>query len=237
MDFSVRNFATLEIFGIEVWITETLVNMWIVMAIMIGLAIVIRIKLYLNKKADPDAYINNPKGLQNVIETIVETFDGFVRKTAGDRLAYLGHWFFTVFFFILFSNFSGILLRPPTADWTVTFAMALATFILIQAMGLKYRPKAYLKSFFQPIFLFFPLNVIGELARPVSLSFRLFGNILGGAIILGLIYGIAPVVARFIFPVALHIYFDLAMGFLQTYIFTVLSLSFIGSMAGTNESV
>ena len=227
MTVNVRNFAAFEIFGIEVWITETLINMWIIMAIMIGIAIIIRLKL--------DKKTNSPKGIQNVIETIVETFDRFVRNIAGDRLAYLGHWFFMVFFFVLFSNFSGIALRPPTADWSVTFALAFATFILIQVMGFKYRRNAYLKSFFQPIFIFFPLNVIGELARPVSLSFRLFGNILGGTIILGLIYGIAPVFTRFVFPVPLHIYFDLAMGFLQTYIFTVLSLSFIGSMAGTNE--
>ena len=235
MDFNVRNFATFEIFGIEVWLTETIVNMWIVMAVLIVLAIVIRIKLHLIKKSDPDTYSDNPRGLQNVIETIVEAFDRFVINSAGQRLAYLGHWFFMVFFFIMFSNFSGILLRPPTADWAVTFSLALATFLLIQVMGIRYRPKEYIKSFFSPVFIFFPLNVIGELARPISLSFRLFGNILGGTILLGLIYGIAPVFIRFGVPVALHLYFDFAMGLLQTYIFTVLSLYFIGTMAGTSE--
>lgn len=235
MDFNVRNFATFEIFGIEVWLTETIVNMWIIMAVLIGLAIIIRVKLYFIKKSNPDTYSDNPKGLQNAVEAVVEAFDRFVINSAGQRLAYLGHWFFTVFFFIMFSNLSGILLRPPTADWAVTFSLAFVTFVLIQVMGTKYRPKEYLKSFFSPVFIFFPLNVIGELARPISLSFRLFGNILGGTILLGLIYGIAPVFVRFGIPVALHMYFDIAMGVLQAYIFTVLSLYFIGNMAGTSE--
>jgi len=235
VDFNVRNFATFEIFGIEVWITETIVNMWIIMAVLIGLAIVIRVKLHFIKKSNPEAYADSPRGLQNAIETIVEAFDHFVISSAGPRLAYLGHWFFTVFFFVMFSNFSGVILRPPTAYWPVTFALAFVTFILIQVMGIKYRPKEYIKSFFAPVFIFFPLNVIGEFARPISLSFRLFGNILGGTILLGLIYGIAPVFMRVGIPVALHLYFDFAMGLLQAYIFTVLSLYFIGNMAGTSE--
>ena len=227
MDLSVRNFAVIEVFGIEIWITESLVNAWIVSAILIVIALIVRFKL--------TTYTDSPKGLQNAVELVVEVFDRFVRTSAGDRLAYLGHWFFTVFAFILFSNFSGIVIRPPTADWAVTFALAFATFVLIQYAGIRYDPKGYVKSLLQPIFLFLPINIIGELARPVSLSFRLFGNVLGGAILIGLLYNVAPVFTWFGVPIPLHIYFDIVMGFLQTYIFTVLSLSFIGLMAGTAE--
>ena len=227
MDLSVRNFAVVEIFGIEIWITETLRNAWIVSAVLIVIALIVRFKL--------TTYTDSPKGLQNVVELIVESFDRFVRNSAGERLAYLGHWFFTVFAFILFSNLSGIVMRPPTADWAVTFALAFATFILIQYAGIRYDPKGYVKGLTRPIFLFLPINIIGEFARPVSLSFRLFGNVLGGAILVGLLYNVAPVFTRFAVPIPLHIYFDIIMGILQTYIFTVLSLSFIGLMAGTTE--
>ena len=232
MSFDVRNLAVFEVFGVEVWFTETLRNVWIVMGIMIALAIVARVAMM--KSMKNATYRDAPKGVQNLLEAIIEIFDRFVRSTAGDRLAYLGHWFFTVFFFILFSNLSGMLIRPPTADYSVTFAMAITTFAMIIVLGFKYRKGAYLKSFFEPVFLFFPLNVIGELAKPISLSFRLFGNILAGMIIMSLLYGIGPIFIRIGIPVFLHAYFDVAMGFLQTYVFVVLSLAFIGGAAGTN---
>jgi F-type H+-transporting ATPase subunit a len=114
----------------------------------------------------------------------------------------------------------------------MTFPLAFSSFILFQYAGIRHRPKAYLRGIFlEPVFVFAPLNVIGELARPISLSFRLFGNVLGGMILLSLLYGIAPIVTRFILPVPLHMYFDLAAGALQAVIFTVLSLVFVGMAA------
>jgi len=229
LDLDVRNFGVVTIGGVRFWITETLVWAWVIMAVLIIFAVIVRIKL--NKFKDV------PKGFQNVVEMMVETFDKFVRDSAGERLMFLGNWFFTVFLFILVSNLSGLIpgFRPPTADWTVTFAFALATFILIQVMGIKYRGKEYIKSFFQPFFLFFPLNLIGELARPISLSFRLFGNILAGTIVMTLLYSMAPVFIRFVIPAALHGYFDVFAGVLQTYIFCALSLTFVGGAAALNE--
>ena len=71
------------------------------------------------------------------------------------------------------------------------------------------------------------MNVVGELAKPVSLSFRLFGNILGGLIIMGLVYQLLPVVLTILLPSVLHLYFDVLVGALQAFIFTVLSMTFI----------
>lgn len=228
MDFSIENLAVVKLFGVEIWITETYVSTWIIMAVLIGLAIVVRVQL---KK-----FTDVPKGFQNAVETAVEFFDNFVRSSAGERLMFLGNWFFMVFAFLLFSNLSGLVgLRPPTADWSTAFAFAITTFFLIQVMGAIYNGKAYAKGFIEPFFLFLPLNIIGELARPISLSFRLFGNILGGMILISLLYGLAPIFVRFVVPAALHAYFDIFSGVLQTYIFCVLSLSFIGVMAGTAE--
>ena len=111
------------------------------------------------------------------------------------------------------------------------FPLAFSSFLLFQYAGLRHRPKSYLKSIFlEPFFLFAPLNVIGELARPISLSFRLFGNVLGGMILLTLLYN-APIFMRFVFPIPLHGYFDLVAGALQAVIFTVLSLVFVGMAA------
>jgi len=200
------------------------------MGLLIVFAIVVRVKMSKFEE------IPNTR-FQNIMEALIELFDNFVRNTAGEKLMFLGNWFFMVFSFILISNLSGILgFRPPTADWATTFAFALATFILIQAMGIKYRGLNYIKSFFEPFPVFFPLNLIGELARPISLSFRLFGNVLAGMILMSLLYNLAPVYVRFVIPAALHAYFDLFSGALQTYIFCVLGLTFIGAAAAAEEA-
>jgi F-type H+-transporting ATPase subunit a len=114
----------------------------------------------------------------------------------------------------------------------MTFPLAFASFLLFQFAGLMCRPKAYLKGIFlEPVFIFAPINVIGELAKPVAMSFRLFGNIIGGMILMQLLYGLAPYALRFVFPAALHLYFDLAAGALQAFIFTMLSITFVGIAA------
>lgn len=232
MDFNIKNYAVLDVFGIEVWINETIINTWIIMGVLIALAIVVRIKLSKFKEV--------PSGFQNFVELIVEAFDKFVKDSAGEKLAFLGNWFFTVFAFIMLSNMSGAFgMRPPTADWTMTITFALCTFVLIHTMGARSRKGGYIKSLFEPFIgkfpnlVFFPLNVIGELARPVSLSFRLFGNILGGMILMSLYYSMVPVFLLFGVPSFLHVYFDLFAGFLQAYIFTILSLSFISAASET----
>ena len=229
MDFNNKTLWVIELFGVDIWITQTIVNTWIIMMLLAALALVVRVMLRSFKKV--------PSGFQNAIEIMIESFDNIVKKSAGEKYMYLGNWFFMVFAFILVSNLSGIVgMRPPTADWATTFAFALATFILIQVMGIVGRKGKYLKSFFEPIFVFFPLNLIGELARPISLSFRLFGNVLAGMILITLFYSL-PIYLRIILPAALHAVFDIFFGALQTYVFCVLSMTFIGSAATSIEDI
>ena len=210
--------------GIEIWITQSLVFTWIIGGILILFAIIVRIKSK-NFKAVP-------KGLQNVVELAIDTFSNFAISTTGEKLSWLSGWFFSVFVFVFFVNISGIFgVRAPTADWPLPFALALTTFVLIQAVGIRYQGMKYIKGFFAPNFLFFPINLLGELARPISLSFRLFGNVLGGLILLTLLYGLAPMIAQILLPWALHAYFDLISGALQAFIFTVLSLSYLAAVA------
>ena len=223
LNFDVNNYAVIHFGRFELWITETLINTWLIMAILIFFAVAVRITLKNFKEV--------PKGFQNVVEAIVEAFDNFLRSTAGPKLMFLGHWFFTVFVFLLLSNTIGLFgIRPPTADWNVTFSLAIVTFFLIQAMGFKFRRGKYARSIFlEPNPVFGILNIVGELARPISLSFRLFGNILAGMILMSLVY-LVPFL-RIGVPAALHFYFDIFAGVLHAYVFCVLSLSFIRGAA------
>jgi len=227
MDFNINNFGTLEVTeGLSFNLTETLLVTWIVMAILLALAIIVRVK---SKKWNSK---NKPKGLQNFIEMCVDAFERFFKGSSSEKVTYLAPWFFALFAFLLMANIIGLVgLRPPTADWGLTFPLAMASFVMFQYAGFRYRPKAYMKGFLKPFAVFLPLNILGEFARPIALSFRLFGNILGGVILMSLLYELAPTVLTFVLPVALHAYFDLAAGALQAFIFTVLSITFVGLAA------
>ena len=229
MELNINNHAILKIGSIEVWITDTQIFTWVIMGVLITLAVIVRIKLKNFKSV--------PKGFQNVIEMLVEVFDNYLRTTAGDKLMFLGNWFFTAFGFILISNLSGLIptFRSPTADWSMTVMLALGTFFMIQVLAFRYRKGQYLKTFFEPVFIFLPMNIISEIARPISLSFRLFGNMLSGLVMMSLVYTMFPPLLKFVIPAALHVYFDLFAGVLQTYIFCTLSMSFIGSASELPE--
>ncbi len=212
----------LNIFGksIDIWITQTLVYTWIIMAFLVILALYLRFQL---KKFE-----EIPTGKQNIIETIIESIDKFVKSILGKEYAWLGNWFFGIFTFILVSNLSGLVgFRPPTADISTTLALGLSTFLIMHFMGAKINKKKYLKSFIEPYPVFLPINIIGELATPLSLGFRLFGNLLGGLIIVGLFYNLLPRIVTIVLPSFLHAYFDVFAGCLQAYIFTMLSMTFI----------
>ncbi|MCL2223709.1 MAG: F0F1 ATP synthase subunit A [Defluviitaleaceae bacterium] len=225
LSFDVNVFGALELFGFEFLITETTVNTWIVMGLLILFAVIVRIK---SSSWNPS---DKPKGLQNLVEMMVDGWEGFYGSNANKTVMYLAPWFFALFAFLFVSNVIGVTgLRPPTADWGMTFPLALSTFFLIQFAGIRHRAKSYLRGIFlEPVFVFAPLNVIGELARPISLSFRLFGNILGGMILMSLLYAV-PIV-NIAIPVPLHIFFDIAVGALQAVIFTMLSLTFVSLAA------
>lgn len=220
----IQNVGVIEIGGFEIIISETLVNTWIIMAILIIVAIIARIAM--------KNFELVPKGFQNVIEAIIEIFDNFVVGTVGRKLSYVAPYFFAIFMFILSSSLFSIFgMRSPTADWSTTFALALGSFIVMIVMGLRHQKSDYIKSFFEPMFFMLPLNLVSELAKPVSLSFRLFGNVLSGTVIIILYYSLMPLWAQFGIPVFIHAFFDILFGALQTYIFVILSLSYVNGAA------
>ncbi|MCL2604539.1 MAG: F0F1 ATP synthase subunit A [Defluviitaleaceae bacterium] len=227
--FDVPIHGVVSIGPVDLWITNTIVVTWVVMAVLITFAIIVRIKL---KK-----FTDKPTGFQNAVEMAVEAFDGLMKSNGHKNISWLGGWFFTLFTFLLFANIIGILpgMRPPTGDWPLPFALALTSFFLIQFAGIRYGGWKYIKgTYMSPHWAFFPINVLGEFSRPISLSFRLFGNILGGLILITLLYTLVPVLLSYVVPVALHLIFDLAFGVLQAFIFTILSLTFVSLAAAEN---
>lgn len=148
----------------------------------------------------------------------------------------------SVFVYILVSNMSGLFgLTAPTTNFSVTLLLALITWISIQVVKFKENGvKGYFKSYIEPMPLFLIPNVLSEVSPLISLSLRLFGNILSGSVIMSLLYiftgwisQFMPVIGGFNFvgvvlaPV-LHLYFDLFSGFIQAYLFISLTIIFIG---------
>lgn len=194
-------------------ISESVFNTWIVMLALVALALILRRRLELR-----------PGKVQNIAELLVEGFRGIVKSIMGETNLGFMPFFATLFMLILFSNTLGVFgLRTPTADINVTLAYALVTVFSIHYYAVKAKGFGYLKSFVQPLFFLLPINIIGELARPVSLSMRLFGNMLGGSVIMALISG----AVKLFVPAFASIYFDLFSGALQAFIFTMLSMVFI----------
>lgn len=221
MDFNDKVLTTIPVGDTEIWITQSLLGMWIIMAILITVAIVVKVKSNKFKAV--------PAGFQNLVEAFVEAMDNFTAGIMGEKNRNFAPYFAGLFIFILISNISGLFgLRPPTANYSVPLGMALITFIMVQFYGIKSKGiLGYIKGFGEPIVLLSPLNIVGELANPVSLSFRLFGNIVGGTILMGLYYGLLPWFVKLGIPAFLHIYLDLFAGVLQAFVFTMLSMVFV----------
>ena len=132
-----------------------------------------------------------------------------------------------LFMFLLLSNWIGIVphLEEPTKDLNTPLSLGLLGFVLAHYAGIKNKGiKEYCKEYFQPIFFMMPLNVIGELAKVISISFRLFGNIMGGSII---ILVVSHLIYSIVLPPLLNAFFGLFVGAIQAFVFTMLTLVYI----------
>ncbi len=210
------DFAPAEMFRIfDLPITETITTTWIIMAILVGVSILTT----RNLDRIPTSKV------QNIMELLYEGIEWLVDSSMGkgnrSYLPYVG----TLVLFLVIANLTGVIgIRQPTADLNTTFALALLTFILTHISGMKNKGVGgYMKGFLEPLPFMLPLNLISELAQPVSLSFRLFGNMLGSLIILALLYSFAPI----IIPIVPHLYFDIFVGIIQTFIFVMLTMTYI----------
>lgn len=220
-NFGIDGFFRYKLFGQDLYLTTTHISILIVIGTLIIFAFIANCAI---KKADPEKV---PGTFLNIIEMLVEAVDNMTRSTMGSKGYRFSNYIGTLFAFILLSNISGLFgLRPPTADYGTTFALALITFFLIHYNGFKYQKFGHITNLFKPIILS-PINIIGEIATPLSMSLRLFGNIMAGTVMMGLVYGLLPKVLTLVWPAALHAYLDLFSGCIQAYVFCMLTMVFV----------
>lgn len=225
-------------------ITETIVNSWLVMLAIIGLC------LFLTH----DLKVRNVSKRQVVAEMLVTTAQNFVHTNMGEKFAHYGPFVAALFASSLLSNLLSLIgMFPPTSDLSTTLAWAVLVFVLITATKIRTSGVlGYMKGFTQPIFVLTPFNILSELATPISMAFRHFGNIVSGGVISALVYaalaslsslvlGLLPGVLGDILshipifqvgiPAVLSVYFDLFSGFMQAFIFCMLTTLYIGNAA------
>lgn len=219
-DFSIHGIIKYSIAGQEVWITDTTIGLVIVSAIILAIAV------YAKKTMENATDVPGP--FQNVLELGVEMLEKMTQGILGPHARKFANYIGTIFLFILFCNLSGLLgLRAPTADYGVTFLLGMVTFGIVQYQGIKNRKLRHFTSLFEPVPVLFPINLIGEIANPISISLRLFANLLSGVIIMALWYGMLPIFVNIGIPAALHVYCDLFSGCIQTYVFCMLTMVYI----------
>ena len=209
---------TLSLLGVDlVFNTTTILMTWIVMAVLIGFGFLATRKI---------AFVPNP--FQVVGELFVSAFYDLTRDALDEKMA---KKYFplicSLFMFLLVSNWLGIFpkLSEPTQDLNTPLGLGLLGFFIAHYSGIKAKGfKKYLKEYCEPMFFMAPLNIIGEIAKVVSISFRLYGNILGGAII---ILVVSHLIYSLILPPLLICFFSLFIGTIQAFVFTMLTLVYV----------
>jgi F-type H+-transporting ATPase subunit a len=220
-----------KIFGLTVN-TDTILTTLIAGAIVVGLGLYMRVR----------AQSGVPSKLQLIFELVVDAVNKQVEESMGIAVApFVVPLAVTLFFFILLCNWIGLIpsghperLPAPTADINLTLAMAFAVIIPMHIVSLRRRGlRAYVKHFFQPYPIMFPINFLEELVKPFTLALRLFGNLISGTIMVALLALMTPYILWL--PQGIWKLIDAAVGVIQAFIFallTILYFSFATSREG-----
>ncbi len=216
-------------------ITESQINSWLVMIAILGLCLFLTHGLK----------TRNISVRQHLAEWIVEKTDSLVTGSMGEYFKGFSPFIAAVLGLSAFSSLLSLFgLFAPTSDINVTAGWAVLVFILITYYKFKCGPITYIKSFGDPVPLLAPLNIISEVATPVSMAFRHYGNVLSGAVISVLVaaglQGLSNIVLGWLpgvlgeipflqigIPAVLSIYFDIFSGCLQAYIFAMLTMMYV----------
>jgi len=207
-------------------LNATIVNTWIVMALLVSLSWLV------TRRLRPDA---PPGRLRNALEVLVQMIEAQVREVTHDAVHQVMYFAGTLFLFIATANTLAMIpgFRSPAGSLSTTVALTLAVLLAVPFFGIsnggaRHQPR----TFAEPSLLLVPLNVVGEVSKAVSLAIRLYGNVMSGAVIAAILFSIAP----FFFPVVMDL-FGLLVGLIQAYIFSILAAVYISSaMASRQDS-
>lgn len=200
-------------------INATIVFTWALMLLMVIGSWLITRRLTSDVKISPG---------QNLLEVIVTAIRDQIAEIGGENAQLYMPFIGTLFLLIAVSNVFAALVpgfEAPTASLSTTAALALCVFVAVPIYGISQRGLGgYLRQYIEPTPLMLPFQVIGEVSRTLALAVRLFGNIMSGTMIVGLLLAIAP----FFFPIVMRL-LGLLTGFVQAYIFAVLAMVYIAS--------
>jgi len=172
-----------------------------------------------------------PGPMQVMGEMLVTIFYGLTEDALGKKLARTyAPLICALFMFVLVSNWLGIIphLHEPTKDLNTPLSLGLMGFFIAHYAGIRAKGfKEYARAYIDPMFFMLPLNLIGEIAKVVSISFRLFGNIMGGSIIIMVVSYLSY---SMLLPPFLNVFFGLFVGTVQAFVFTMLTLVYISVM-------
>jgi len=218
IDLNPKVLFTIPILG-GIPVTDAVCISWVITVGLIIFGFIVRFYFF-------PRFQDVPRGFQNILEMLVEWVYSFSRDAVHEYSGELAPYIGTLVLYLGFANTVELWgLRPPTTYIVITFAMSIITFFLINLYGIRKKGLlGRLKDYGKPVPFIAPIKALSDLAVPVSLASRMFGNILGGLVVMELVRQVAPVVA----PAFLSIYFTLFDGLIQTYIFVTLSLTFIG---------
>ncbi|MBR3456782.1 MAG: F0F1 ATP synthase subunit A [Selenomonadaceae bacterium] len=197
---------------------ETLVMTWITMAIVILIAVLATRSLKMV-----------PSGWQNVVEMVITGLHSQIDVTMGKRGRMLAPLIITLFLFLLISNWLGLVptMASPTNDLNTTLGLALLIIVMVHFLGLYFKGGHYIAHFFQPVPVFVIINAIEEVAKPITLAFRLFGNILAGEILIIILLKLMPIWMPI--PSVIWLAFSIFIGGVQAFIFTMLSMAYLSN--------
>jgi len=204
-------------FGV-VSINATLFYTWLVMAILVTVSWLVTRRLSTGERL--------PRW-QNLLEVLVGTIRDQIRDIGQQDPSRYVPFIGTLFLFVAVSNVLAVVpgYRPPTASLSTTTALAVCVFVAVPMYGIGERGiVGYLRQYLRPTPFMLPFNVIGELSRTLALAVRLYGNIMSGALIAGILLSFVP----FFFPILMQL-LGLLTGMIQAYIFAVLAMVYIAS--------
>jgi F-type H+-transporting ATPase subunit a len=218
LDNASHSLFDITLFGHVFGVSINLVIQWIIILIIALVAIISTRNL--NKV---------PGKRQTVLEMFVTSINGVIKEIMGKEYLAFAPYVGALGLFLLFMNLTGLIgFEPPTVDYSVSLGMALTTFIIIQAYAIKKNGLLhYFTAYGKPFAFLAPINILERFLLPLSLSLRLFGNMMAGAAVMSLIYGsLSSIgwVAQLGIPIPVHAYFDIFDGGIQMVVFTMLTM-------------